>query len=357
MPVWFDVRAEATKYAVIGELDVLATRASAMRDGLVLADDYFAGQLSAQGLSAIVLNATEASKSFDAIGDVIVRMRQAGATRDTHLWAIGGGAIQDVAGFVASIYMRGISWTYVPTTLLGMVDSCIGGKSSINIGAYKNIVGTFHPPSDVLIDPLLTASLSTEQRVAGLVEAAKICYCRSAETFDSYLALSPQTKWAPNDIEPIIGMSLRSKQWFIEIDEFDRAERLLLNLGHTFGHALEGASGYRLSHGIAVGIGVLCALELSRNLLKTPLGGAAPRLDLHMRELLRMVPALPAMLREVEVPIALDRLKADKKHESSHYRLITFDEAGCVRLTRLPKAATAEAAISTALRDTLESFS
>jgi 3-dehydroquinate synthase len=357
MPVLFDVRSALTNYSVATERNALALNAERMREGVVIADVHFTGQLQANGVSAIALEANEAAKSLDALGSIIVRMREAGATRGTHIWAIGGGAIQDVAAFVASIYMRGIAWTYLPTTLLGMVDSCIGGKSSINVGSYKNIVGTFHTPSRVLIDPTLTESLSPQQRVAGLAEAAKICYCRGAAVFEEYLSLAPRAMATPDQLEPIIGLSLRAKQWFIEIDEFDRAERLLLNLGHTFGHALEGASGYRLSHGIAVSVGVLCALALSETLLGGKPAGAAPLLERHMRNLLDGLPDLPAILRDIEAPTVLAHLKADKKHEANQYRFVLFDGSGAVHLSRLPKSTESDAAIAFAFHTTRESLS
>ena len=173
------------------EENVLSAAAHSVRAGIILADSFFANRLTGQGVNAIALNANEGMKSFASLEEVLVKMREAGATRNTHLWAVGGGAIQDIAGFVSSIYMRGIAWTYVPTTLLGMVDSCIGGKSSINVGTCKNLVGTFHSPNSVLIDVTLISTLTVEQRVAGLIEAAKICYCRGTDTFGEYLALGP----------------------------------------------------------------------------------------------------------------------------------------------------------------------
>ncbi|MCQ4159626.1 3-dehydroquinate synthase [Roseomonas sp. GC11] len=356
MPALFEISSAAGRYTVEQEHGLLARSLPEMAGGVVIADEYFAARLAGQGLNLIALPATEQSKSLDAIGDVIIRMRGLGATRGSHLWAIGGGAIQDAAAFVASVYMRGIAWTYLPTTLLGMVDSCIGGKSSINVGAYKNIVGTFHVPRTVRIDAGLTASLSTEQRVAGLVEAAKITYCRGDDVFAQYLAQSPAPSLSPEAFGPIIALSLGAKKWFIEIDEFDRKERLLLNFGHTFGHALEGASHYRLSHGIGVGVGVLCALTLSRALLGGEPGGATAALEAHLRALLGAFDALPAILRDIDVAEAWDRLKADKKHEAAHYRFVTLDAAGRVELIRLPREPGTDRMVLSALHDTLASL-
>jgi len=357
MPVSFDIRAASKSYRVVSSPHVFRTHAAVMSEGVVVADRYFADLLAAGGIKSIALHADETTKSLHSLGDIIVSVRDAGATRSTHLWAIGGGAIQDAAAFVASIYMRGIDWTYVPTTLLGMVDSCIGGKSSINVGDYKNIVGTFYPPTAVLIDPYLTATLTTEQRVAGLCEAAKICYCHGADRYREYLALQPHVALGPDVFESVIELSLTSKKWFIEIDEFDHAERLLLNLGHTFGHALEGASGYRISHGVAVGIGILSALALSGEVLGSRPGGVAPLLDRHVRELLATLPELDSILGTVDVNSAFDRVRADKKHEPQFYRFVTFDEQGHVVITRLAKTDQVRMMVVEALRTTLDVLS
>lgn len=338
MPALFDIRSEKGDYSVVLERNGLDAALPRMRQDVVIADEHFAQKLAAQGVHAIALPANEHTKSLDEIGAVIVKLREAGANRSSHLWAVGGGVIQDVAGFVSSIYMRGISWTYLPTTLLGMADSCIGGKSSINVGAYKNIVGTFNVPQTVLIDPSLTATLSAEQRVAGLVEAAKICFCRDNETFARYMALSPTVGMAAEAFEPVIGLSLGAKKWFIETDEFDHAERLLLNFGHTFGHALEGASHYRLSHGVAVGVGILCSLDYSHAQHGHAFTGRALELERHLCALLAEVPDLADILRAIDVPEALDRLKSDKKHEAEHYRFVTVDEHEQLQLVRIAKS-------------------
>ncbi|WP_448629983.1 3-dehydroquinate synthase [Cellulomonas soli] len=183
-------------------------------------------------------------------------MREAGVRRGDHVVAVGGGVIQDLATFVTDVYMRGLPWSYVPTTLMAMADSCIGGKSSINVGDVKNLVGGIYPPSAVVVDPDFLASLSATARAAGFSEAAKIAFCRGPETFDGYLAAYDGFEGDP---DALIDLVLRAKRWFVEIDEHDRKERRLLNFGHTFGHALEVAVDHRISHGLAVAFGVLCA--------------------------------------------------------------------------------------------------
>ena len=128
---------------------------------------------SATSPKPIFIEATEMEKSLDRAPALIERMRAGGVNRRTLLVAVGGGVIQDISAFVASVYMRGLTWSYVPTTVLAMVDSCIGGKSSINVGPYKNLVGTFHPPQQIHIDPALAETLPRDQFASGLIEAAK----------------------------------------------------------------------------------------------------------------------------------------------------------------------------------------
>jgi len=327
----FDVIASTGRYTVEIAPGLLAGIAGDGRDRVFIADDFIVPVLAAAGLDPIAISADEPAKSLDRMTDIIVALRERGATRTTTLVAVGGGVVQDIAAFAASVYMRGIRWIYVPTTLLSMADSCIGGKSSINVGNYKNIVGTIHPPATVLIDPPLTRTLSAEQRAAGLIEAAKICFCRSTATFDDYLRLSPGVLADDVALAQILDLSLRTKKWFIEIDEFDRAERLILNFGHTFGHAIEAASGFGVGHGVAVGLGMAAALELGeamgRDYGATP---AVARLRAHIADLLNAVPGLSAALDRTTPAALLDAFCSDKKHSRSHFAVIIVSAVGAV---------------------------
>ncbi len=305
---------------------------------IVIADDWFSSVLSSKGKPFIALNATEASKSLDAIPEMIIRLRQMGANRQTRLVALGGGVVQDVAAFIASVFMRGIEWTYIPTTLLAMADSCIGGKSSINVGPFKNLVGTFHPPSSVAIDPLLAGTLSEAQKASGLVEAAKICYCRGADTFQNYIDCAPGPQMPLDGIEQVIIASLTAKKWFIETDEFDQAERLLLNFGHTFGHAIEGASHFRVPHGLGVAVGVLCAVTLGRLLGRSySAAQQLPVLESHLRFLLGFAPEIEPVLKSISIDEVLGCFQADKKHKTDHYNVVLVADSGSVELAKLSR--------------------
>ena len=333
----FEVASHIKNYRVsIGD-KLLDGCASTTRDHLFLCDQFFAAQLASENRRVISIEATEAAKSLDRMSDVIIRLREAGATRKTVLIAVGGGVIQDVATFCASIYMRGIPWLYLPSTLLGMVDSCIGGKSAINVGPYKNIVGNYYPPEEVLIDPEMTQTLGIEQKVAGLCEAAKICYARGDATFKRYLDLDPAVDTAGPKLANLIELSLQAKKWFIEIDEFDQNERLLLNFGHTFGHAIEGATGFRISHGVAVGVGMLAALYYARMVYGPgQLANQAIVLESHIRSLLVNIPDLPEILTGTNPDSLFDRFVADKKHTSSSYTIIGLAKDGELKIFHLP---------------------
>jgi 3-dehydroquinate synthase len=324
---------------------------------ILIADDWFSAELTAAGREGIIIQANEMSKSLDAIPNLIISLRKHGANRQTGLVALGGGIVQDVAAFIASVYMRGLEWTYFPTTLLAMADSCIGGKSSINVGPYKNLVGTFHPPRAVLIDPMLALTLSDERRIGGLVEAVKICYCRGGEAFDEYMALEPRASMSVGKVEQILTCSLQAKKWFIEADEFDKSERLLLNFGHTFGHAIEGASHFNIEHGVGVGVGILCAIEFGRRIGRIYAGiKRVQLLEEHLRSLLNGVVGLRDRIAELSIQDVIDRFRADKKHGTASYALILIAESGTVELHRLPKDECSIGLVQASIESALEAI-
>ncbi len=338
MPISFDIASSTGSYPVtigIGLLDDVLRRPG---ERLFVADSFLAARVRSAGVEPLEIAADEEAKSLERMTDVIVQLRQRRATRATELIAVGGGVVQDVTAFVASIYMRGLPWTYVPTTLLAMTDSCIGGKSSINVGCYKNIVGTFYPPAAVLIDPALTATLSAEQRAAGLCEAAKICLCRGVDSFERYLAMRPSLEADERTLAGVCDHSLRAKKWFIEVDEFDQNERLLLNFGHTFGHALEAASGFAVSHGIAVGLGMLAALRLGEAMGRDY--AAAPHIGRfrdHVEHLVATAKGLHETLAGISLATAMDAFGSDKKHGRVHVVVITVGPRGAVQRDFLPR--------------------
>jgi len=353
----FDIQSATGTYNVTVESGSFAQTLAGMQDAAVIADAFFKPALAGIGIDAIFVEAIESNKSLDASPALIEQMRKAGANRSTHMVAVGGGIIQDLSAFIASVYMRGLRWTYMPTTVLAMVDSCIGGKSSINVGPYKNLVGTFHSPERVWIDPAVIATLPADQRASGLIEAAKITFCRGAEAFEEHLACGPSVDMDPAALERLIINSLHSKKWFIEIDEFDRKERLLLNFGHTFGHAIEGASHFGIAHGIAVGIGIECAIAFQEN------AGvdytAVPRvaaLRQHLRDMIGNDPTVLGHLRELSVDDVLQRFVSDKKHGKDFYALILIAPDGSVILSREPRTEATLGSVRRAVEEIIEAY-
>lgn len=283
--------------------------------------------------------AVEQNKTLETSAKIIEIMRSKGMKKGSHLNAFGGGIIQDLATITASLYMRGVSWTYFPTTLLGMVDSCIGGKSSINVGCYKNIAGNFYPPKDIIIDVEFCKTLTLADQVAGLCEAVKICFASKAGSFDQYIKSYSELQ-LPLSSEQLLGLielSLLTKKNFIEEDEFDSGPRLLLNFGHTFGHAIEAATHFSITHGVAVGIGMLAEMRLGMLLNKgNELPERAMHLDLYIRRLLRGIPGVMRSISNLDVDMAFEAFKSDKKHTNQSYVIIISDDRGYLERVSIP---------------------
>jgi 3-dehydroquinate synthase len=213
-----------------------------------------------------VIDAIEANKTLESVTSIIQAMAAAGLTRNSELHAVGGGIVQDLATLASSLYMRGIRWAYWPTTLTGMLDSCVGGKSSINLGAHKNLIGNFHPPKNIYLDTNFLETLPPEHLLSGLAEGVKICYARGDVSFEEFLDLAPGAKLQTGDAaRKLARLCLDAKKWFVEVDEYDKKERQLLNFGHSFGHAFESATDYKVPHGISVALGILAAVKYSKN--------------------------------------------------------------------------------------------
>ena len=256
----FQVVASGGSYGVHIESGSMRTAMAGARVAIV--DEALLDRVSGCSAAVISVPGGETTKSLNSCESVLVRMQEAGVKRGDTLVAVGGGVIQDVATFVSSFYMRGIPWVFSPSTAMAMADSCIGGKSSINVGGIKNLGGNFHPPARVVIDPSLAETLGLAARISGLSEAVKICFAAGPESFSGYLdrAVRPEDFGGTVETAALLDHVLRAKKWFVEVDEFDQAERQLLNFGHTFGHALEAATAFAIPHGVAVALGILAAL-------------------------------------------------------------------------------------------------
>lgn len=210
------------------------------------------------------IEATEKNKSLEKIPEYVLALTAQGIKRGCMLVAVGGGIIQDIAAFLAAILFRGVPWKFYPTTLLAQADSCIGSKSSINVGGYKNQVGTFTPPEEIHIATEVLETLTDADFRSGIGEMIKAHLIKSWDDFKCIQKNYPRLKKDKKILWETICRSLEIKKELIEIDEFDKKERLVLNYGHSFGHAIEGATDYKIPHGIAVTMGVDMANFVSR---------------------------------------------------------------------------------------------
>lgn len=276
-------------------------------------------------LIEIPVSAGEGLKDIQSVYPIYGKMLDARADRDSLLVALGGGTIGDVGGFIASTYLRGIPWIGVPTTLLAQVDSSVGGKTGINHSSGKNLIGTFYQPSLVVCDLSFLKTLGPREMTSGVGEIVKYAF-----TFDR-----KYFKWLEKNIDKIlmrnrdalteaITKSLEWKSTIVSQDVQDRlGVREVLNFGHTFGHALEAATGYKkFQHGEAVIWGMRFALHLS-----VIRGKLSEKKRLKMDELLQRlrVPSIPKDLGRDEI---LKHVKRDKKAEGDKVRFVLLDDLG-----------------------------
>ena len=197
-----------------------------------------------------ILDATEDNKTIHTILKIIDELISLKFTKKNKLVVVGGGITQDIGGFVAAIYKRGIEWVFVPTTLLAMSDSCIGGKVGIN-HTSKNVLALFVAPNQVYVSNYFLESLTQDMIISGLGESLKLSVIGGMQSYELFMNFYLEKKYID-----IIKLSSCIKKSIIEYDEFEKNERKVLNLGHTFGHALEATTNYFIPHGIAVLIGM-----------------------------------------------------------------------------------------------------
>ncbi|HWI90710.1 MAG TPA: 3-dehydroquinate synthase [Flavisolibacter sp.] len=213
--------------------------------------------------STIVLKAGEEHKNQSTVDSVIKQLIEMEADRKTVLVGVGGGVVTDITGYVASIYMRGIPFGFIPTSLLAMVDASIGGKNGIDVGVYKNMVGIIRQPSFLLFDPLLLQTLPDSEWRNGFAEIIKHASIRDSAMFKQLqqndLGFYQKKK---KDLHTLIQRNALLKTKVVQQDEFEKGDRKLLNFGHTLGHALENQ--YDFSHGQAISIGMAYASKLSQ---------------------------------------------------------------------------------------------
>jgi 3-dehydroquinate synthase len=275
----------------------------------------------------------EENKNLHTVEDLIIKLSEKQISRKDVICGIGGGVVQDLITLTASIYKRGIAWEYLPTTLTAMADSCIGGKSSINAGSAKNVIGNIYPPKLIIIDTFFLKSLDPVSIIGGISEAVKICFARNPDSFKDFLKLYELIDRSNHQTyQQLIRLSLASKKWFIEIDEFDKKERQLLNFGHSWGHAWESAVGFKANHGVAVAIGMLAALNHPQS-VKTE---TSILLRNFLMEILKPIKTyLTNLFENTNWQIFEASLKNDKKNTADVLKLILPDQSGGVSAVAL----------------------
>ena len=280
-------------------------------------------------IASHVLPAGEREKTLSGFGDAVDALAALGATRDACVYALGGGVVGDLAGFAAACWMRGIDCVQLPTTLLAMVDSSVGGKTAVDLPQGKNLVGAFHPPVAVVADTGALRTLPARELRAGLAEVVKYGAIVDAPFLDWLSAHAVALLDGEDEaLAEAIARSCTHKAAIVERDPFERGERALLNFGHTFGHAIETAQDYgALNHGEAVAVGMVLAARLS-----TALGLATDTDAMILQALLQRF-GLPTTL-----PVGLDpagllaRMRLDKKAQASGLRFVLWQGLGRARL-------------------------
>ena len=256
----YDIVLEPGALKKAGELLNLNRRALIVTDSGVPA--RYAETVAKQCKEAVIVTIPqgEQSKCFEEFNQLLQEMLDASFTRSDCVVAVGGGVVGDLSGFAASCYMRGVDFYNIPTTLLSQVDSSIGGKTAIDFGGVKNIVGAFYQPKKVIIDPLLLSTLEKRQISNGFAEAVKIAVTSDEKLFEIF-----ESGKAMDKIEEVIFRAVSAKRDVVEKDEKESSLRRVLNFGHTLGHAIESSAGLgELLHGECVALGMLpmCGSEI-----------------------------------------------------------------------------------------------
>ena len=294
----------------------------------------------AESPMALFLEPGEEYKTLKSAERLLRQMAQAGGDRGSLLIAFGGGIVGDVGGFLAAIYMRGIPYVQVPTTLLAQVDSSVGGKTGVNLPEGKNLIGSFHHPLAVFADIGVLGTLPERELKAGLMESVKAGIIRDRslvrfmeEHADEVLGREARA------LEKVIAASIRMKAEVVKQDEREHGLRMILNLGHTVGHALEQATGYKaLLHGEAVGWGMVAALYLARRR-----GTISSSQFERLENLIRLYGPLPAL--KLRVPKVVGATEGDKKNVGGVTRFVLPVGIGDAGVVEDVTAAELEAAV------------
>jgi 3-dehydroquinate synthase len=287
--------------------------------------------LKEMGLKTDIIDfpAGEASKDMQTSLHICDRLMALGADRTSALIALGGGVVGDITGFVASIYMRGIPYIQVPTTLLAQVDSSIGGKTGIDLSIGKNILGTFYQPRGVFIDLAFLKTLEARELKNGLAEVVKYGIIDDPELFGILEAKADDIKKGNVDLlKEIVTRSCRIKKGVVEIDEQEKGVRRILNFGHTIGHAIETESGYTIPHGDAVSMGMAAAALISERMHYLPAEDRE-----RIIALIRAMDLPDRIPKKISPDGILARMKGDKKKAGDVLNFVLLKKIGIPFIT------------------------
>lgn len=280
--------------------------------------------------AVFVVAAGEQSKRLFVAAEIYDFLAEEGMTRSDGILALGGGVVGDLAGFVASTYMRGLHFLQVPTTLLAQVDSSIGGKTAVNTTKAKNLVGTFAQPDGVLIDPNTLNTLELRRVREGIAEIIKSAAIADYDLWEKLTALKDENDLLDHSVE-IIAACCKIKRQVVEADELDNGVRLLLNFGHTIGHALENTAGYgNLTHGEGVAIGMNQMTKEAERKQQTPAGITD--------QLAKMIEKfhLPTTFESWDQKALYQALTHDKKARGSAINIILLEQIGQAKIVAIP---------------------
>jgi 3-dehydroquinate synthase len=275
-------------------------------------------------VEVVTLPDGEVYKDWSSVSTILDALVAGGSDRKSLVVALGGGVIGDVAGFAASVYMRGIRFVQVPTTLLAQVDSSVGGKTGINHPQGKNLIGAFHQPQLVISDTSTLRTLPDRELSAGLAEVLKHGLLADREYFEAVVHDTAALRARDSAVlARVIARSCQIKAGVVERDERESGERALLNLGHTFGHAIEALTGYgRWLHGEAVGCGMVLAADLSHR------AGLLARESLDPIRSAMAAAGLPVRIEGLSAEAAIRSMRGDKKSEAGEIRFILLERIG-----------------------------
>lgn len=281
---------------------------------------------------AIAIPSGESSKSIGTLEEIYKRLSQMETDRDDLLVAVGGGVVGDIAGFAAGTYKRGIDYVNVPTTLLAQVDSSVGGKTAVNIGAGKNLVGMFHHPKAVFADKAFLETVSKEALLDGMAEILKYG-CIGDKDFFMYMKNIVLERFLQENAQFCVEKSLAAKMEYVAEDEKDKGRRMLLNFGHTIAHVLETLEGYgTISHGTAVACGMLQITRISEAKGLTEPGTAKS-----LSEALSAVGFDVGSLREISADSeSMAIMRQDKKTIDGFLNLVLLKRIGEAYIHRVP---------------------